>query len=361
MSDGLDQTRATVQASIAYSEKIKEKINEDPSQFHLLTGDRPTGRLHLGHYFGTLSSRVELQNKGVSTILVIADYQVITDREKPENLKECVYNIIADYIAAGIDPEKTIIFTHSSVPALNELMLPFLSLVSDSELYRNPTVKSEQEAAHMENLSGLLLTYPVHQAADILFCKANIVPVGVDQLPHIEMTRQIARKFNNRYKDVFPEPNALLTETPQILGLDGRKMSKSYKNTIELGFNENETKKAINKAVTDSDRNITFDPANRPGVSALLTLGALTSSAIGKQKNEKEIATEIGDGGAGQLKQFVIESVNSYFKNHREKRNELINNMPYLKSVLQQGIETSNHIANRTLNDVHKAIGIKYF
>src|SRR5699024_3612899 len=145
-----------------------------------------------------------------------------------------------DYLAAGLDPDRTTIFAHSAVPALNQLLLPFLSLVTEAELHRNPTVKAEQ-AASGRALSGLLLTYPVHQAADILFCKGNLVPVGKDNLPHVELTRAVARRFNERYGMTSPEPEALVTDAPEIPGLDGRKMSKSYGNAISLSMTEDET------------------------------------------------------------------------------------------------------------------------
>ena len=201
----------------------------------------------MGHYFGTIRERVALQNAGVTTRIIIADYQVITDRDTTANIADNVHNMVIDYLACGIDPEKTIIFTHSAVPALNQLMLPFLSLVTESELMRNPTVKAEQEASG-HALTGLLLSYPVHQACDILFCKGNVVPVGKDQLPHIEQTRQIARRFNERYGQVFPEPHGLLTDAVEIPGLDGRKMSKSYGNAIALSATEEETAKLIKKS-----------------------------------------------------------------------------------------------------------------
>lgn len=163
--------------------ELEARIIADPSAFRVLTGERPTGRLHLGHYFGTIRERVRLQARGVETFVILADYQVITDRDTAANVAENVYSAILDYLAAGLDPSRTTIFTHSAVPALNQLMLPFLSLVTEAELRRNPTVKAEL-AASGRALSGLLLTYPVHQAADILFCKGNLVPVGKDNLPH---------------------------------------------------------------------------------------------------------------------------------------------------------------------------------
>ena len=206
-----DLTSDTFLASKKISDEIKADLAVHPEKYTMLTGDRPTGRLHMGHYFGTIRERVALQNAGVTTRIIIADYQVITDRDTTANIADNVHNMVIDYLACGIDPEKTIIFTHSAVPALNQLMLPFLSLVTESELMRNPTVKAEQEASG-HALTGLLLSYPVHQACDILFCKGNVVPVGKDQLPHIEQTRQIARRFNERYGQVFPEPHGLLTD-----------------------------------------------------------------------------------------------------------------------------------------------------
>lgn len=336
------------------SDEIKVDIAKNPSKYTMLTGDRPTGRLHLGHYFGTIKERVRLQDAGVHTNIVIADYQVITDRDTTDNIADNVYNMVLDYLACGIDPSKTMIFTHSSVPALNQLMLPFLSLVSESELLRNPTVKAEKEASG-HALTGLLLTYPVHQACDILFCKGNIVPVGKDQLPHIEQTRQIARRFNERFAKVFPEPFGLLNESVEIPGLDGRKMSKSYGNAIALSASPEETAKLIKKSKTDSDRNITFDPDNRPGVSALLTTASLTSG-----RTPQDIAAEIADAGSGALKTYVTESVNNYLLPIREKRAELEKDANYIKDILYDGCKQANAIANATLDEVREAMHMAY-
>jgi tryptophanyl-tRNA synthetase len=224
----------TFRAAQARSEAIEQQMADDPASLRMLTGDRPTGALHIGHYFGSIRNRLRLQDSGAEIWQLIADYQVITDREVAGDIAGNVRNLLLDNIAAGLDPEKATIFTHSSVPALNQLMLPFLSLVSVAELQRNPTVKDEAKSAGITSIGGLLLTYPVHQAADILFCKANVVPVGRDQLPHLEQTRVVARRFNDRYAPVFPEPGALLSEAPLILGTDGTKMSKSKGNVVEL-------------------------------------------------------------------------------------------------------------------------------
>ncbi|WP_455120527.1 tryptophan--tRNA ligase [Scardovia wiggsiae] len=340
------------------SDKTLQKLHEDPGKFTMLTGDRPTGRLHLGHYFGTVLERVKMQDLGVHTNIIIADYQVITDRDTTEHIEDNVLNIIMDYLAAGIDPEKTMIFTHSSVPAENELMLPFLSLVTEAELHRNPTVKSEMEASG-HALTGLLLTYPVHQACDILFCKGNIVPVGKDQLPHIELTRTIARRFNERYAKgdpVFPEPEAVLSDISEIPGLDGRKMSKSYGNAISLGATAEETAKLIKKSPTDSERRITFDPAGRPQVSALLTTAGLVTG-----RDPRTIAEAIGDSGAGALKNYLTESVNSFLAPHRERRAELAQDMDYVRDVLRDGNKRASAIAEETLQQVREAMGMVYY
>ena len=338
------------EAALKRSDQIQADLPQHPENYTMLTGDRPTGRLHLGHYFGTIKERVRLQDLGVNTNIIIADYQVITDRDTTEHIRDNVYNMVIDYLACGIDPEKTMIFTHSAVPEENQLMLPFLSLVTEAEMERNPTVKAEQ-AASGHALTGLLLTYPVHQACDILFCKGNIVPVGRDQLPHIEITSKIARRFNERYGKVFPEVAGLLTSTPLLPGLDGRKMSKSYGNAISLSMTAEETAKLIKKSKTDSERNITFDPEGRPGVSALLTTAGICSG-----RDPKEIADEIGMGGAGQLKRYTTEVVNEYFAPIRERREKLAGNLDYVKDVNRR----ANEIAHQTLNEVREAMGMVY-
>ena len=349
-----DLTSDTFLASKKISDEIKADLAVHPEKYTMLTGDRPTGRLHMGHYFGTIRERVALQNAGVTTRIIIADYQVITDRDTTANIADNVHNMVIDYLACGIDPEKTIIFTHSAVPALNQLMLPFLSLVTESELMRNPTVKAEQEASG-HALTGLLLSYPVHQACDILFCKGNVVPVGKDQLPHIEQTRQIARRFNERYGQVFPEPHGLLTDAVEIPGLDGRKMSKSYGNAIALSATEEETAKLIKKSKTDSERMIPFDKETRPGVSALLTTAALTTG-----RTEQDIAAEIGNDGAGALKRYVTESVNAYLAPIRERRRELEGQPEMVREILHEGNRRANEIANTTLDEVREAMGMVY-
>lgn len=350
----------TLARSEERSREIEAQIAEDPSRFRLLTGDRPTGRLHIGHYFGSLMNRVRLQDLGIETYLIVADYQVIYDRDGVGELKDNVFNMLADYLAAGIDPERTVIFTHSAITALNQLMLPFLALVTDAELRRNPTVKDELATSNRP-MSGLMLTFPVHQAADILFCKANLVPVGKDQLPHIEQTRVVARRFDERYgrvdpaRPIFPSPDALLSRSGTILGLDGHKMSKSRGNTIELGMTADQTAKLLKRAVTDSDRNITFDPVNRPEVSNLVNIAAMCLD-----REPVDVAAEIGDGGGGGLKKLVTAAVNDHFAAHRAKRSELVANPDHLWSVLRHGNERANAVAEATLAEVRQAMSMDY-
>ena len=352
---------ASLARSKARSAEIDLAIDQDPSRFRILTGDRPTGHLHLGHYFGTLRNRVLLQNRGVETWVLVADYQVITDRDGVGPIRERVLGLVADYLAAGIDPERSTIFNHSAVPALNQLMLPFLSLVTESELHRNPTVKAELEATEGRAMTGLMLTYPVHQAADILFCKANIVPVGQDQLPHLEQARLIAQRFDKRYgratpeRPVFSRPEALLSEVPLLLGTDGQKMSKSRGNTIELRMTADETAKILKKAKTDAERRITFDPAGRPEVSNLLMLASLATGDA-----PEVIADRIGDAGAGTLKALVTESLNEMLAPLRERRAELIANEDYLLSILHAGNERANEQADQTLSEVRTAMQMNY-
>lgn len=341
-------------ATPARMPRVRAKVDAKPENYRMLTGERPTGRLHLGHLFGSVLERVSLQNQGVETFIVLADYQVITDRATSAKVKDNVREAILDYLAAGIDPTKTTIFTHSAIPALNQLLLPFLSLVTDSELRRNPTVKAELEASDRP-LSGLLLTYPVHQAADILFCKGNLVPVGKDNLPHVEITRTIARRFNERYEQIFPEPEAKVTEAPEVPGLDGRKMSKSYGNAIALGMSEDETARLIRKARTDSDPRISFDPEQRPGVSALLTTAAFCSGST-----PQAIADELGDAGAGALKATAAEAVNEFLSEHRSRRRQLEADRSYIDGILAEGNERANAIADSTLAEVRAAMGMDY-
>jgi tryptophanyl-tRNA synthetase len=374
-------TTVAVAAARQRSVELEQQLAADPRRFRVLTGDRPTGRLHLGHYVGTLANRVRLQAAGVQVFVAIADYQVLTDRDIAEGVRAHVRELLLDYLAAGIVPRTdadgpgtadrtaaATIFTHSAVPALNQLLLPFLSLVSEAELRRNPTVKSEAAAAAQRTgrgravsgraVSGLLLTYPVHQAADILFCGANLAPVGQDQLPHLELTRQIARRFNDRYaagRTMLSEPEALLSAAPLLLGTDGTKMSKSAGNTIPLGATEDQTARLIRAAITDGDRRITYDPATRPQVANLLLMAACCTG-----RTPHELAEDIGDGGAAALKRVTTEAINEHLRPLRTRRKELATADDYLRHVLAAGNAHASTIAERTLCQVRHTMGMIY-
>jgi tryptophanyl-tRNA synthetase len=341
------------------SAELEQLIDRDAATFRILTGDRPTGRLHLGHYFGTLRNRVRLQDLGAEVFVLIADYQVLTDREVAEHLDEHVIGLLLDYLAIGLDPARTVMFAHSAVPALNQLLLPFLSLVSVPELARNPTVKDEIAHSRQPTVSGLMLTYPVHQAADILFCKANLVPVGQDQLPHLEITRVIARRFNERFgQPVFPVPDALLSAAPLLLGTDGTKMSKSRGNAIPLSATADETARLIRGAQTDSERHISYDPNARPEVSSLVLLGALCL-----EQDPREFAAGIGAGqgvGAAALKATVTAAVNDRLAPIRARRAEYARDLGYVRQVLRDGNERANAVACLTLAEVKTAMGMGY-
>ncbi|MFA5040637.1 MAG: tryptophan--tRNA ligase [Bdellovibrionales bacterium] len=349
----------TFAASIQRSKALEEDLKKNPKKHRVMTGDRPTGDLHIGHYFGSLQNRVRLAKLGVESFILIADYQVLTDREVFDRISECTINLATDYIAAGLDPNagNVFIYPHSCVPELNQLMLPFLTLVSVSELERNPTVKEEIEAAKMTRINAGMFTYPVHQAADILFCKATTVPVGKDQLPHIELTRTIARRFNAKYapnKPIFTEPQGLLSNAPTILGLDGsNKMSKSRNNTIPLRATEDETAKIIKAATSDSERLITYEPERRPQVANLLLIASLASGVA-----PEKIAADIGNGGAGKLKEYLTTSLNEFFRPLRTRRAELAKDVGYVRRALDIGIEKARDVGAETLAEVREAMNM---
>jgi len=340
------------------SDDLEAAIARKPSRFRVLTGDRPTGPLHVGHLFGTLENRVRLQDAGVELFVLIADYQTLTDRAAARGLPDDVAGQVADYLAAGIDPARATIFAHTQVEALNQLLLPFLSLVSVAEVARNPTVKAEIAASGGTAKSALMFAYPVHQAADILFCRANLVPVGRDQLPHLELTRTIARRFNERYAPdapFFPEPEALLSRAPLLLGVDGRKMGKSAGNAIALRATADETARLIRRARTDAERRITYEPERRPEVANLVLLAALC-----RGEAPDAVAEAAGDGGASALKALVTEAVNGRLAPVRARRAELMRDRGALGAVLREGNERARAIAGDTLATVRRLMHTDY-
>ena len=351
---------ASFNAAVERSQAIEADLAVNPKKYRVLTGDRPTGRLHIGHYFGSLQNRVRLSKMGIPTMILIADYQVLTDHEAFNEISQNTKQLVIDYLAAGIEPgENTIIYPHSYIPECNQLMLPFLTLVSNSDLERNPTVKEEISKSQLSVVNAGMLTYPVHQACDILFCKGNVVPVGKDQLPHIELTQKIAKRFNKKFcknsAPIFPIPNALLSKTPSIMGLDGnQKMSKSRNNAIFLCNTEDETAALVKKAKTDTERFITYDPEHRPEVANLLGLISLCTNEA-----PEKIASRIGEGGSGMLKKELTEALNEELRPLRKKRAELEKNPDYIRQVLLDGVTRAREIAVKTLDEVREAMNMK--
>ncbi len=359
MSEELETNADKILAeAMRMSEKIEADITVNPKKYRVLTGDRPTGRLHIGHYFGSLKNRVRLSKLGVPTMILIADYQVLTDHDAFDKISENTKELVIDYLAAGIEPgENVCIYPHSHVPEANQLMVPFLTLVSKADLDRNPTVKDEMAKSKIPLNAGMY-TYPVHQAVDILFCKGNVVPVGKDQLPHLEIARVIAKRFNNKFcpdNPVFPEPHALLSKTPMIMGLDGSaKMSKSLGNTIMLSATEDETAKLIKKAKTDQDRHISYDPVNRPEVANLLRIISLCTD-----ETPEAIAERIGDGGGGMLKNTLTEALNEHLRPLRAKRAELEKQPELIRQVLTDGVKKAREEASKTLLEVRHVMNME--
>jgi tryptophanyl-tRNA synthetase len=319
----------------------------------IVTGERPTGPLHLGHYFGSLAERVRLQQQGHLLYLVIADYQVITDRDRADNLPDHVLGLVLDYLAAGLDPDDTIVFRHSAVPAIHELAVAFLSLVSVGELSRNPTVKDEIAHSRQRSVNGLMFTYPAHQAADVLSLRGELVPVGADQLPHLELMRTIARRFAERYRPVFPMPEPALSDTPRLPGLGGGKMSKSRQNAISHTATADEIAARIRGARTDSIPEITFDPVSRPDVARLLELGALATGT-----DPMVLASRIDGAGSAGLKAYLTEAVDTFVEPMRRRRAEFT--AADAAAILTRGNERAAGEANATLDEARRAMGMTY-
>jgi tryptophanyl-tRNA synthetase len=344
------------------SDKLVHEIDTTPEKFRVLTGDRPTGSLHLGHYFGSLKNRVLLQQKGMELFVVIADYQVLTDHTEFDKIAQNTRELVLDYLSVGLNPEsgRTFIFPHSHVPELNQLLVPFLTLVSNAELERNPTVKEEIQASGLSAVNAGMFVYPVHQAADILSVGGNVVPVGKDQLPHVEMTRTIARRFNKKFSPqtpVFEEPVALLSQTVSLMGLDGvQKMSKSRNNAIMLKATRDEIVQKVKKATTDCERMITYEPQRRPQVANLLRLISVMDG-----RPADKIASLIGDAGAKALKEMLIETACDFLRPIQEKRKMYEQDPAYVCSVLRRGVDRARQKASETLSKTLRAMNMESF
>lgn len=334
----------------------------------ILTGDRPTGKLHIGHYVGSLKGRVELQNSGeFETFIMIADAQALTDNAKnPEKVRENVLQVALDYLAVGIDPAKTTIFIQSQIPQLPELAMFYANLVSIARLERNPTVKTEIKQKNFgEGVPSGFVFYPISQAADITAFKATHVPVGEDQLPMIELTREIARSFNQTYaSQTLVEPEAVLPQAgierrlPGINGMND-KMSKSLNNGIYLGDSFEEMRDKVMKMYTDPDHIRVEDPGKIEGnvVFAYLDVFAEDKAKVAEMKAHYQ------QGGLGDVavKRYLIEELDKALKPIRERRAELAKDPSAVYEILRQGSERAEQVAAATLREVKSAMRINYF
>jgi len=324
----------------------------------ILTGDRPTSRLHIGHYVGSLENRVKLQDD-YEQFLIIADVQALTTHfEHPEILKQNVYDLCIDYLSVGIDPEKSHIFVQSMVPQIAELTVFYSMYVMVNVLKHNPTIKTEASQYGFKDLSYGFLGYPVSQAADITFCKADLVPVGEDQLPVVEVTRKIVRRFNSQYKPVLKEPETLLGTCPRLVGLDGNaKMSKSMGNAIFLSDDEESIKAKVRTAVTDPAR-ITLKDKGNPDICVVSEYHKIFNSA-----EHGNICSMCQNAAIGctACKKRLSEVLNNLLSPVREKRKILEERPEYIKEILQSGSEKARVEGAKTLEEIKEAMSINYF
>lgn len=342
----------------------------------ILTGDRPTGRLHVGHYVGSLRRRVELQNSGEfdKIFIMIADAQALTDNaDNPEKIRQNVVEVALDYLSCGLDPTKSTLFVQSQIPELTELSFYYMNLVTVSRLQRNPTVKSEIQMRNFETSIPVgFFTYPISQAADITAFKATTVPVGEDQEPMIEQTREIVRKFNSVYGDALVEPNILLPDNKACLrlpGIDGKaKMSKSLGNCIYLADSEADVKKKIMSMFTDPNHLRVEDPGQVEGNPVFIYLDAFCrdehfAEFFPDYRNLDEMKEHYQHGGLGdvKVKKFLNNVIQSELAPIRARRKEFEKDIPYVYEVLKKGSETAEAVAAETLADVKRAMRINYF
>ncbi len=342
----------------------------------ILTGDRPTGRLHLGHFVGSLRNRVKMQNEGNydEMYIMIADAQALTDNaDNPEKIRENIIEVALDYLSVGLDPKKVTIFIQSQVSALTELTFFYSNLVTVSRLQRNPTVKNEIKLRNFEaNIPVGFFTYPISQAADITAFKANIVPVGEDQLPMIEQTREIVRSFNRIYDKVLVEPNAVLPDTKAALrlpGIDGNaKMSKSLGNGIYLADDKETVRKKIMSMYTDPNHIRIEDPGNTKNNPVFTYLEAFVKEEdfakfLPEYHNLKELKEHYERGGLGdvKIKKFLWEVIDNILEPIREKRAFYEARIDEVYEMLRIGSIKANEKANQTLKEVKSAMKINYF
>ncbi|TLQ03587.1 tryptophan--tRNA ligase [Pediococcus stilesii] len=332
----------------------------------ILTGDRPTGKLHIGHYVGSLKNRVELQNTGdYETFIMIADMQALTDNARdPEKIRNSLIQVALDYLAVGIDPAKSTIFVQSQIPALSELTQHYMNLVSVARLERNPTVKTEiKQKSFGQSIPAGFFTYPVSQAADITAFKADTVPVGDDQEPMLEQTREIVRSFNSIYqKDVLVEPEGYFPPKGmgRIPGLDGNaKMSKSLGNAIYLADDEDTIQKKVMSMYTDPQHIRVEDPGHIEGNTVFTYLDIFDPD----QQKVQELKEQYQAGGLGdvKIKRYLNEVLQNELRPIRERREKFAADIPGVYQILKNGSDKANQIAEQTLKEVRDAIGINYF
>ncbi|MSR71116.1 MAG: tryptophan--tRNA ligase [Candidatus Taylorbacteria bacterium] len=328
----------------------------------VLTGDRPTGRLHLGHYVGSIQNRIKLQSEYDSVFYMVADVQALTDNvDNPEKVRNNVIEVALDNLACGLDPQKTTMFIQSMIPEIAELTIYFLNLVSLARLKRNPTVKDEmKQKGYGEDVTAGFLTYPVSQAADILAFKANIVPIGQDQLAHLEQANEIIQKFNSMYGEVFAKIKPIVSTTPRLVGLDGNaKMSKSLGNAIYLSDSSEEIEKKVMLMYTDPGHVHVEDSGKVEGnvVFSYLDIFDL------KRKEVEELKTQYQKGGLGDvvIKKRLIGVLEDIIAPIRERREQLAKDPKYVMTLLEEGTKKARDAAALTMEEVKAGIKINYF
>ena len=351
-----------------------DKKNNNPKI--ILTGDRPTGRLHLGHYVGSLKRRVELQNSGEfdKIFIMIADAQALTDNaDNPEKVRQNIIEVALDYLSCGLDPSKTNIFIQSQIPQLTELTFYYMNLVTVSRLQRNPTVKSEIQLRNFEaSIPVGFFTYPISQTADITAFKATTVPVGEDQEPMLEQAREIVRKFNSIYGETLVEPDILLPDNKACLrlpGIDGKaKMSKSLGNCIYLSDTPEEVKRKVMSMYTDPYHIRVEDPGKIEGNCVFTYLDAFSSEEDFKEflpdyNNLDELKDHYRRGGLGdvKVKKFLNNVLQKQLEPIRNKRHEYEKDIPGVYEILRKGTEAAYEVAQQTLNEVKASMKINYF
>jgi tryptophanyl-tRNA synthetase len=318
----------------------------------ILSGMRPTGKLHIGHYVGALENWIKLQNEYESYHL-IADYHALTTDLNTDALYDNSIEMLIDWLAAGLDPVKSPMFRHSQIKGHTELALIFGMLITVNRLERNPTLKDQLRDLNIENVTFGHLGYPVLQAADILIYKGDAVPVGEDQVPHVEITREIARKFNNQYGKVFPEPEPLLTQFPRLQGIDGNaKMSKSLGNAILLSDNSEIVKAKMRKAVTDPKKIRKGDPGN-PDICLVFSYHKKFNP---EEVPEVDAGCRSGSLGCVDCKMNCSSKISSFLAPILEKRNYYEKNINLVKDILSDGEKRAGIIAEETMNEVRKSM-----